>query len=197
MDINKVKLKIFPYTKKINNLKYDEEGLWSITHPDDAKYISIIIKQELEKNDITQNISVLDATAGLGGNLLSFAKFFDKATGIEIDTMRFNMLKNNMSCYDINNVTLINDNCIDFLKNKPQDYTVYFFDPPWGGPNYKNHDTIDIYLGEFNLYQILKLIPKDRMVVFKVPFNYNINLLKEYNLTIKKIRNILIIVICT
>ena len=47
MDINKVKLKIFPYTKKINNLKYDEEGLWSITHPDDAKYISIIIKTKM------------------------------------------------------------------------------------------------------------------------------------------------------
>lgn len=198
MDNNKLKSKIFPYTKNISKLKYDDEGLWSITHPDDAKYISILIKQELEKNGITNNINVLDATAGLGGNLISFAKFFNFVTGIEIDKKRFDMLVNNVSCYNITNVSLINNDCIEYLKNNDSnDITVYFIDPPWGGPDYKKHDTIDVFLDKYNMYQIIKLIPKNKIVVLKVPYNYNLNLLKEFNLSIKKIRNILIIIIHT
>ena len=187
----KIKEKVFPKTNKIDDLQYDTEGLYSISHPIDADYISKIIKKFAEEND---NLKVLDGTAGLGGNILSFAKFFSFVHGIEIDKERFKMLEKNVSCYEYNNIELTNGNCIDYLKN---DYDIYFFDPPWGGPKYKCKESIDLYLGENNLKEIVKMIPKKKCVVFKVPYNFNLNLLKEYELTIKKIRNILIILLIT
>ncbi len=185
----KIKEKVFPTTDNIKDLKYDNEGLWSISHPEDADIISEMIKLFMNGND---KINILDGTAGLGGNTLSFAKFFTKVHAIEIDEERYKLLENNLSCYDYKNITITNGNSVDYLK---EDYDVYFFDPPWGGPKYKNNDSIDLFLGENILTEIVKLIPEDKCVVFKVPYNFNINLLKDYNLVMKKVRNILIILL--
>ena len=186
---NKIKEKVFPKTDKINNLKYDTEGLYSISHPIDADYISKIIIKFLDNK---KDLHIFEGTAGLGGNILSFCKFFSSVHGVEIDNERFKLLENNISCYNYNNVKLSNGNCIDFFSNK---YDVFFFDPPWGGPKYKAKDSINLYLGKSNLNDIVKMIPKNKCVVFKVPYNFNLNLLKDYELTIKKIRNILIILL--
>ena len=184
----KTKEKIFPKTDNIKNLRYDVEGLWSISHPEDADHISEIIKNFVGNT----NINILDGTAGLGGNVLSFAKYFNNVHGIELDKNRFNMLRDNISCYNFDNIKLTNGDCINFLND---DYDVYFFDPPWGGPNYKHKESIDLFLGKNNLNELIKLIPKKKYIVFKVPYNFNINLLKDYDLMIKKIRNILIILL--
>ena len=186
---NKIKEKVFPKTDKINNLKYDTEGLYSISHPIDADYISKIIIKFLDNK---KDLHIFEGTAGLGGNILSFCKFFSSVHGVEIDNERFKLLENNISCYNYNNVKLSNGNCIDFFSNK---YDVFFFDPPWGGPKYKAKDSINLYLGKSNLNDIVKMMPKNKCVVFKVPYNFNLNLLKDYELTIKKIRNILIILL--
>ena len=186
MSTIKLKEKIFPKTDNISKLQYDTEGLYSISHPDVADSISHFMKININKDDIT----ILDATAGLGGNLLSFAKNFKFVYGIELDKNRFNMLQTNIKCYNYNNIKLINGNCIDYLDNN---YDVYFFDPPWGGPDYKNYSTVDLFLGNYNLLDIVKKIPKKKHIVFKVPYNYDINLLKDYDLNIKKINNMLII----
>mgnify|MGYP005662823759 FL=1 len=192
--MSKVKSKVFPETEKYNDLKYDNEGLWSITHPEDADFISEMI-QKFVKEHKSQNLSelvIFEGTAGLGGNIFSFCKYFKKVVGIEFDEKRFEMLKSNLSCYNFNNVEVINGNCIDYLKN---DYDIYFFDPPWGGPKYKSKDSIDLYLGKYNLMEVVKMIPKDKYIVFKLPFNFNLNLLKDYDLLIKKLGNILIVIL--
>jgi hypothetical protein len=64
----KVLKKIFPEpkNKNYNNLNYDEEGLWSITHPKEADLIS---KTILKYNCYDDKI--IDLTAGCGGNLIS------------------------------------------------------------------------------------------------------------------------------
>jgi predicted RNA methylase len=182
----KLREKIFPKTEEINKLLYDTEGLYSISHPDVADKISQFMKDNIK----TDNIVIFDGTAGLGGNLLSFAKNFKFVYGIELDNNRFKMLETNVSCYKYNNIKLLNGNCIDFLDGE---YDVYFFDPPWGGPEYKNYSTVDLFLGYHNLLDIVKKLPKNKHVIFKVPYNYNINLLKDYDLNIKKINNMLII----
>ena len=184
----KTKEKIFPKLNNYDNLQYDNEGLYSISHPDDAN----IISEFIEKYVGNKNISILDATAGLGGNSISFCRKFKSVTSIELDDKRFDMLENNMKLYNLINIDLINGNCIDFLN---KDYDVYFFDPPWGGPEYKSQDNLELNLGGMGLHNIIKIIEKGKVIVFKVPFNYNLNLLKDYDLVIKKIRNILIILL--
>ena len=54
--MSKVKSKVFPETEKYNDLKYDNEGLWSITHPEDADFISEMI-QKFVKEHKSQNLS--------------------------------------------------------------------------------------------------------------------------------------------
>ena len=102
------------------------------------------------------------------------------------------MLENNVKLYNLNNVNLINDDCKNYLNSE---YDIIFFDPPWGGPEYKTHKSLELFLGDENLINIIEKIPKNKYIILKLPFNYNLNNLKEYNFVLKKIRNILIVLI--
>lgn len=184
MDSNIVN-KIFPIITNNKLLKFDKEGIWSISLPIDADKISLIIL-----NKFGSNITIFDGTAGIGGNIISFSKYFNKVCGIEIDKSRFEILKNNINIFQLDNVNLINDNCINHLNNE---YNIYFFDPPWGGPDYKNKEKLRINLGNFTLVEIINKINKP--VIFKLPNNYDLSEFSNYNYNIIKVKNYLIIII--
>jgi 16S rRNA G966 N2-methylase RsmD len=188
MDINTI-LKIFPENEKPELLKYDDEGLWSITYPDDAEQISSIIKSE-----IGENITIIDGTCGLGGNLLSFAKNFKNVIGIEISKERFQLLVNNISQYNYNNINLINDNIVNHLEKIAD---AFFIDPPWGGPEYLEHRNIRIKLGEYKLINIINKIKnkKDKIIFLKLPKNYDLSEFNKLNYKINKIKNYLLLTI--
>ena len=114
-----LKKKIFPLTENYNNLRYDQEGLWSITHPNQADEISELILNHYtskHKTD-TSNIKIMDATAGIGGNLLSFSKYFGSVYGIELDKDRFDILSNNIDIYNFQNIKIFQGNCMEYLVN--------------------------------------------------------------------------------
>ena len=182
--------KIFPETKNISKkhlLTYDDEGMWSITLPEDADTISTMIK-----NDLGNNISIFDGTAGLGGNVLSFAQFFKKVIGIEQCEQRFKLLEKNISVYGYNNITLYNGNCIDYIQSCECD--AYFFDPPWGGPEYKKGKEITFKLGDYNLNNIVTILKeRNKYVVFKLPTNYDISNFNTFNYKLNKINKYIIL----
>jgi 16S rRNA G966 N2-methylase RsmD len=183
--------KIFPVFNIKDNLlsheqlkpEYDVEGLWSITYPDDANYISEIIKNEIGINSI-----IMDATAGIGGNTISFAKYFNSVVSIELNKLRFDILQNNINIYNLSNVQLINGDCINYLT---LNYDGIFFDPPWGGPDYKYKKKLKIKLGEYTLekicYKIIKT--KNKLIFIKLPFNYDLSEFVNFNYKITKIKN--------
>jgi 16S rRNA G966 N2-methylase RsmD len=175
--------KIFPYVDNYNKLKYDEEGLWSITLPKEADIISKIIY-----NEIGENIVLFDGTAGLGGNVISFSNYFKQIVATEINTNRFKLLKNNIRIYKLRNVTIINDSCINYIKNR---YDAYFFDPPWGGVDYKTKDKIQFNFNEYTIIELITFIKMlhNKKIFIKLPFNYNLNEFNNYNYKIHKIRN--------
>jgi 16S rRNA G966 N2-methylase RsmD len=183
------------YSKKLmgstipSGFNYDDEGLWSLTYPNDADKISNIIINEFKYNNI-----ILDGTAGLGGNLISFCKYFKSVIGIENNNNRFLLLKNNISLYNISNVKLYNDNSIKliFRNNFLNNIDYYFFDPPWGGPNYKNQKKINLKLDNLELNKIIKLIKNP--IIFKLPNNYNLIEFSEFNYKIYKISNYIILI---
>ena len=183
--------KIFPTppNNNYNGLNYDEEGLYSITHPKEADLISLSIIEELKTNDI----HIIDLTAGCGGNMISFMKHFTKVSGVEINNDRYNILKANLAKYPFNNYELICDDAINNLKDI---YDVYFIDPPWGGPDYKKNISIDLYLSDLSLEDFILKLPINKLIVLKLPFNYNIENLNKFHI-IKKfsLNNILIIFI--
>jgi 16S rRNA G966 N2-methylase RsmD len=173
-------------------LQYDTEGLWSITLPTEADIISNIIKIESGSN-----IYIFDGNAGLGGNTISFAKNFMYVTSIELNTNRFNLLKNNINVYGFQNVNLINGNCLNYIDGE---HAAYFFDPPWGGPDYKLNNKTNIKLGNNNLIDIINKIKiarynKPVKVFIKLPNNYDLTEFNDFNYKINKIKNYILVTI--
>lgn len=181
--------KIFPIIENNLLLKYDTEGVWSISLPMDAEKISLIIQ-----NKFGSNINILDGTAGIGGNIISFAKYFNNVCGIELNKERFDILENNIKIFKLNNVTLINDDCNNYLNDN---HDVYFFDPPWGGKDYKYKEDLRFTLGIYTLNEITLNIKKikNKPIIFKLPNNYDLNEFNNFNYTIIKIKNYIIIIL--
>jgi 16S rRNA G966 N2-methylase RsmD len=49
-----------------------------------------------------------------------------------------------------------------------------FIDPPWGGPDYKNKDSIDLYLSDTELSEVCEHIKDNTQFIgIKVPVNFN------------------------
>jgi 16S rRNA G966 N2-methylase RsmD len=198
--INSINLTLNEFFKKkyllTNNLYNDLEGLWSFTLENDANKISKIILNEFGSNSI-----IIDNTAGLGGNTISFSYYFKYVISIEYDNNRFNLLKNNINYLNLSNIYLINDNCINifnknFMNNK---IFIYFFDPPWGGPNYKKLTNLKLNLSSYTLKNIISLIKHNsnnkKSIIFKLPKNYDLSEFSKYNYKIYKINNYLLIII--
>ena len=147
------------------------------------------------------NITITDATAGIGGNTISFCKFFKNVYGIEINDTRFNFLKNNLKIYELNNANLINDNMLNVIDKLKQD--VIFVDPPWGGKDYIKHKSLDLFIDNKEISLIMKnALDKGfcKLAVLKLPFNYNLNNIemfdsKKYNFTKYLIRKKILLIL--
>ena len=200
---NNIKLKlikkIFPISNvNIDELKFDDVGLYSISLPKDADIISEFIKNNINNAmhnyiDIS-NITIIDGTAGIGGNIISFAKYFKSVIGFELDENRFNILNNNLKVYNLNNVITYNLNSLDKLFIAD----VYFFDPPWGGPNYKKYKNLTFTFNDIELDQIvinIKKINKNSYISFKLPTNFNLSIFDTFNYKILNLKKMLIILI--
>ncbi len=178
--------KLFPEYKNNNaifdKLKIDDDSVSYISLPIDAFKISKIIITHILNNYKDEelnpkNMIITDATSGVGGNTISFSQKFKSVNSIEIEPTRYNYLVNNLKVYDINNVNTYNDDCVNFLKQSYQD--IIFFDPPWGGEDYKNKKKMKLKISSFEIENIiLDLIINNpnftRFFVLKLPVNYDI-----------------------
>ena len=168
-------------------LKSDIEGMYSLSHKDDADVLSKIIKERYGE------LKILDGTAGIGGNTISFAIHFNNVIAIEKNTERFEYLKENINSLKLD-VKLINGNVLDYIKSEIFD--VIFLDPPWGGPNYKFEKSLSLTLDNKPLIDVVKdLKNNNKIIVMKLPFNYNMNDFSKFNYQKHNIKNYLIVII--
>ena len=195
---NNIEKVIFPKNNRVDICKfyYDDIGLYSISIVKDAKSTTMFITSELynlKKN--SKYMTIMDGTGGLGGNSISFCFAFKQVLVYEINSDRFSYLKKNMANYKFNNYQLFNNNC---LKNLNSNIDIYFFDPPWGGPDYKNEEVIRLNLDNKSLLNIIidiKKINSDSFICFKLPYNYDLSEFSEYKYKIHKIRHSMIVLI--
>jgi predicted RNA methylase len=188
----------FPWNSNINfnHLKIDEIGKYSITLPKKADIISKIIQTYC--NIQNRPIKITDATAGVGGNVLSFCKFGFDVNAIEIDKDRFEYLKHNINEYHYN-VESFNDDYMNIYDKLNQD--VIFVDPPWGGIDYKKVEEVTLKLGNTEIEDLCNMINNKKLAkltVLKLPYNYDLNYVKnKINLpiTMFKMKNILLLII--
>jgi len=194
--------KCFPHldnSKLLSKLKIDKVGEYSISIPDDADYTSDLIMnhitaiRHIELENILKNstnsfevlsihddIIITDATAGVGGNTISFSKHFNYINAIEIDKRRYDFLVNNCRIYKCDNITFYQDNFLKIISKIDQD--VIFIDPPWGGKNYKLKDKITLNISDQSLEYICnKLLDNKyaKLIVLKLPINYDLEFLKS------------------
>ena len=189
--VNKKKLlRLFKYLddkSKIPLLKIDPESIHYITPRDHATQICHIIINHISKLGMNiNNIIITDATAGVGGDTISFASMVKHVNAIEIDKIRAEYLKNNIEVYNLKNVSVINNDCLKILCNIEK-HNVVYIDPPWGGKSYKEHNNLRLSIGEKSIEELCEYITDDtimkcipEIIVFKLPKNYDIKYLYTY-----------------
>lgn len=178
-------LRLFPYLKdksKVTQLKIDKESIHYITVREYSNKIAEIITDHLKRINITENIVITDCTAGVGGDTLTFGRFFNKIYAIEINKLRSEYLQNNINLYDFKNITVINDNCINYIPTI-YDHNVIYVDPPWepnGIGSYKNYSKLTLPFCGMQLENFcnkmfdssyMKHVPS--LVLLKLPKNYD------------------------
>jgi 16S rRNA G966 N2-methylase RsmD len=185
---------LFPITD-YSKLQYDYEGLYSITNPIEAEEISKLIKLNFINSNL---LNIFDGTGGLGGNTINFSKNFNYVTTCELNKNRYNMLVNNIDQYNLKNVIKINDDSINYLFENYNNFDVYFFDPPWGGPSYKKYKKISLSLGTKTLLEIaqyLKSKVTNKLLVYKIPYNYDFNIFLKFDYKLYKINKYYVIIL--
>ena len=161
-----------------SSLIVTKEGSYSITGKDDGLKLLSIIKS-IVKEDI-KNLSITDLTGNIGGDTIMFGLNFKTVYSIELDKENFEALQNNVSIFGLTNVKLFNGDSTKIfyeMDKKSNWYTdVLYIDPPWGGPDYKNKENLNLYLGDKRLDIYLASLIKNvniKYIFLKLPRNYN------------------------
>lgn len=177
-------LRLFPFLNdktKAAELKIDEESIHYISFRDHAKKISLLISHHLKQFNINPDDCIItDCTAGVGGNSISFAMHFKYVYAIELDKVRANYLENNINIYNLQNIKVYNDNCLN-LVDKITNHNVVFIDPPWGGKGYKEVDNLRLTLSNVKIESVCNSLLKGvsvkkspELIVLKLPKNYDL-----------------------
>lgn len=173
---------LFPFIgdkDKMNNLLIDNESLMYISRRNDASLTTNIICDHLKKFDCSSfETTILDMTAGTGGNTLSFGSKFKLIYAIEIDEIRAKYLKNNVDIYGFNNIVVVQaDSTKHIASMLTGSFDVGFIDPPWGGKFYKEFDSVKLSLSDISLEKIINDMftnQHPKIVCVKLPKNYDI-----------------------
>lgn len=164
--------KNFPNDKNIDfkKLKISNIGKYSMDKPDKAQILSDLIKENMGTTDLV----ITDANSNMGGNVINFAKNFNFVNSVEIVPFHCEILKNNIDVYNLLDKVKIHCNdYLDIMFELKQD--VIFFDPPWGGPDYKKEKNLNLYLDNINIIDIVnELYDNAKMIVLRIPRNFNI-----------------------
>lgn len=170
--------KIFPTKQntKVSDYKLSNIGSYSIFYPRDADKVAKIIKSFLPGKAV-----ITDATANMGGATLAFSNYFDHVNSVEIIPFHCEILENNIKVYNSSDKVTIH--CVDYLDigNKLEQDAI-FFDPPWGGPDYKKKQLMDMYLDNISICEIIKSLidkKKIKILAIRVPFNYDFKKILE------------------
>lgn len=182
---------MFPEKEGVDyeKLKMTPEGEYSITRRMDGKRLlqkMTLIVGNLKKKHIT------DLTGNVGGDTILFGINYRAVDSIEYNQENFDALENNVKVFGLDNVKLHFGDSTKLYKW----YTdVLYIDPPWGGPDYKEKENLDLFLGDVRVDLFIKdILSEDwrpSYVFLKLPRNYNFKRLENLP-NVKKIHKFLI-----
>jgi len=200
--------KIFPYRANFNYglLKIDNETLKYITPHRWSKKIAGIIATNIVRYDkLLCDVSIVDATACIGGDTLTFCSMFGYVFPIEENVERFDDLCTNLKLYDCKSAYPMHGNSMEIIPKIQRKIDVIYIDPPWGGSSYRNHETLELTFDNKELHvvihELFDLKKDTKIIALKLPINYDFDKLtekigKKYNVKIyRDIARICIVIV--
>jgi predicted RNA methylase len=154
-------------------LKLDAVSMYSVTDQISAVRIANIL---YSLPDIGFSTPIVDGTSCVGGNTHAFAQRFETVHAVELDEMRCEMLRSNMTVLRHSNVVITCGDILSIYQTLPIVFSesVVFIDPPWGGQTYRCHKKLHLYLNTHDIADICaKLDCIFKHVVLKVPYNFD------------------------
>ena len=185
---------IYPSFKGIDysNMRMTSIGWYSATKRSDADRITTIILSEFKHRvGYKPNCVITDGTSGIGGNAISFGRRM-LVNAVEILPLHVEILKEAVDkLYLDDRIKCIQGDFTEIMSTLQQD--IIFIDPPWGGPNYKNQDLLEIKLGNLTMDEIVtKGLKVARMFVLKLPNNFDFeNFVKKLSENIMIIKHLI------
>lgn len=139
------------------------------------KLIDIII--EITNNN--KDIIITDGTTNIGCDSINLSYVFKSINSIELDIDSYNALNNNINILNVrNNIKTYNGDVNIIIKNLNQD--IIYIDAPWGGKDYKKNNKLKLYISEIEILDFyLTNIDKCKYFIFKIPYNYDFDYLKN------------------
>jgi hypothetical protein len=164
--------------KDFTKLQLSVQSIYSSAMNEDgiitAEYIYNYYQYLINKFEFDE-LTITDACANIGGNTIPFALTFDKVNAIEVLSQEHSRLKNNIKQYSLNNVNTILGDYILSRDKISQD--IVFFDPPWGGSEFKKYEKLGLTLATNEVRDITEDIDYilenniAKLVVLKGPKN--------------------------
>lgn len=175
-----------------NRLQIDDVAGFSVTEHEMATKISEAIlalyagdehgdsaQDQDQEHREKSSLTITDATACIGGNVISFCDYFAIVNAVECDLVRCEMLQHNLGVLEKGNAICIHASYLMVMQDLQQD--VVFIDPPWGGPEYKDLAKVDLFLDGIPLYDICRMLHgRADIVVLKVPTNFDAEKFAEH-----------------
>lgn len=151
-------------------LRLDKVASYSVTDERSAAAMTAVIARY-----VGATAHVVDATACVGGNTISFAGAFARVTAIEVDGVRLEHLRHNVGVMGVAaNVECMLGSCVDRLPAIDSD--AVFFDPPWGGPEYAAQERVSLSIGDVGLADLVNATAqRTRFVFLKLPTNFDVD----------------------
>lgn len=191
----------------VQSLKIDFDCVSFVTPPNDAKKTADIAQKHIKKyKSVLKEITVVDATACVGGDTITLCSIFGKVISIELELNRYNNLVHNISQYKFTNVELLNGDSTTIIPKLPI-VDIIFMDVPWGGRDYKLKQKLRLNFGAHGLEQfILNCFDKKitqsqpKLIISKMPKNYDIEYLytmlsQDFDVALYELKKMNIIVV--
>ena len=160
----------------------DMVGMYSVTNRPVADAMTDILSQALRiyTNHRASSSVVVDCTAGVGGNTMSFSRTFHRVVSVEINKRRSSCLVQNVARSQCENVEVFNSNVLHLIHtNMFKDAHAFFVDPPWGGVSYKYKEQVSLSISGVKLHEVVRRLARhaisNRVIGIKVPCNFNMD----------------------
>lgn len=158
------------------------EGLFSVTPwQSNETMVEELIKYMGHYN--LKNVKFFDGTANCGADVIGTlwnlkSRLNMEITAVELDRLNFKCLKENVELFKAEKyVNVIEGDSLDIIKNSPYNEShVIYWDPPWGGVNYKEEKELVLKLNSKDVFELAESMLNDnetfsnlRLVIIKIP----------------------------